>query len=328
MTFKSHKISVVIPAYKVKDHLLKVIDSIGPEVSYIYVVDDCCPQESGAWAQKQCNDKRVRYIHNEFNLGVGGAVINGYYAAVREGADVVVKIDGDGQMNSELIPQFVNPIIKGDADYTKGNRFYDLSSLEGMPPIRVFGNAILSFMTKFSAGYWNLFDPTNGFTAIHKNIILNLPLEKISKRYFFETDMLFRLYILRAKVKDIPMKSLYGNEISNLKIKKIFLEFLLMHIKNFCKRIFYCYYLRDMSIASIELPVGLFLFLFGVIYGLWNWIEAFSTGAVTPAGTIMLSALPTLVGLQLLLGFFAYDINSEPTEAISSLLEEADHKLK
>jgi len=316
------KISVVIPSFKVRDHILKVISAIGPEVSNIFIVDDACPEETGSFVALNCTDNRVKIIYNETNLGVGGAVLVGYLAAISNGADIIVKIDGDNQMDPALIPIFITPIRSGRADYTKGNRFYDLSGLSGMPYLRILGNAVLSFMTKLSAGYWSLFDPTNGYTAIHRKIVLNLPLEKISKRYFFETDMLFRLYILRAKVMDIPMHSKYGDEISNLKISNVLGEFLLKHLKNFFKRIFYCYYLRDLSIASIELPMGVLLFLFGIIFGIWSWMQAFQSDISTPAGTIMLSALPTLMGLQLILSFLAYDISSTPSEAIHPILLE------
>ena len=138
---------------------------------------------------------------------------------------VVVKVDGDGQMDPRLIPSFVYPILRGEADYTKGNRFFDLESVRTMPRFRLLGNAILSFMTKLSSGYWNLFDPTNGFTAIHTDVARHLPFDKISRRYFFETDILFRLNTLRAVVVDVPMEAKYGDEVSNLKISKIVLEF-------------------------------------------------------------------------------------------------------
>lgn len=317
------KISVVIPSFKVRAQILKVISEIGPEVSNIYIVDDACPEESGNFVASNCADTRVKIIHNEFNLGVGGAVVVGYLAAIRDGAEIIIKIDGDYQMDPALIPFFIAPIRDGRADYTKGNRFYDLSGLSGMPHLRILGNAILSFMTKLSAGYWGIFDPTNGYTAVHRKIVLNLPLEKISKRYFFETDMLFRLYILRAKVMDIPMRSKYGDEISNLRISSILGEFLYKHVKNFFKRIFYCYYLRDLSIASIELPIGAILFLFGILFGIFSWVQAFQNEISTPAGTIMLSALPTLMGLQLILSFLAYDISSTPSEAIHPILLES-----
>ncbi|TDK56684.1 glycosyltransferase family 2 protein [Pseudomonas moraviensis] len=305
-------IAVVIPSYKVRLHILALIENIGPEVHRIYVVDDQCPEGSGDHVQAHCVDPRVSIIRHVLNQGVGGAVMSGYTAAIADGMDIIVKVDGDGQMDPSLIPDFIQPIILGEADYTKGNRFFDLEELRAMPKARLFGNAVLSFINKFSSGYWNLFDPTNGFTAIHRDVASHLPFAKISQRYFFETDILFRLNILRAVVVDVPMDAKYGEEVSGLKISKILGEFLFKHGRNFFKRIFYSYYLRDMSLASIELPMGLILFLFGSIYGGYHWAYSASEGVQTPAGTVMLSALPVILGLQLVLAFLGHDINSVP----------------
>jgi hypothetical protein len=206
----------------------------------------------------------------------------------------------------------VAAIVAGEADYTKGNRFFDMEAVHAMPNIRLLGNAVLSFMTKLSSGYWNLFDPTNGYTAIQVDVVKRLPFDKISKGYFFETDMLFRLNTIRAVVVDVPMNAKYNNEISNLRISKIMSEFIVKHGINFFKRIVYNYYLRDMSLASIELPVGLGLLLFGVGFGAYHWLESSQTGVPAPAGTVMLSALPIIMGVQFVLGFIAYDISSSP----------------
>lgn len=310
------KICVVIPAYKVKSHILQVVGGIGDEVSKIYVVDDCCPVGSGEFVRENCTDRRVVVIRNESNLGVGGAVMTGYRAAITDGMDIIVKVDGDGQMDPALIPDFVQPILAGEADYTKGNRFFDLEKISTMPGVRLFGNAVLSFMTKLSSGYWNLFDPTNGYTAIHTRVASHLPFTKISNRYFFETDILFRLNTLRAVVVDIPMDAKYCDEVSNLKISRILGEFLAKHLRNLSKRIFYNYYLRDLSLASIELPLGLLLLLFGLSFGGWHWFFAVREGISTPTGTVMLSALPTLMGMQLVLAFLAYDIASIPVQPL------------
>lgn len=306
------RIAVVIPCYKVTRHILEVIASIGSEVWRIYVVDDACPDGSGEFVQKQCLDQRVHVLKHEHNQGVGGAVMTGYRAAIDDGAEVIVKVDGDGQMDASLIPNFIEPILAGEADYTKGNRFFDLEEIRAMPGMRLFGNAVLSFMTKFSSGYWDLFDPTNGYTAIHADVARHLPFKKISCRYFFETDMLFRLNTMRAVVVDVPMDAKYKDEVSNLRISKIMGEFLVKHGRNFMKRIFYNYYLRDLSLASIELPLGLMLLMGGTGFGLYHWFESAREGAATPAGTVMLAALPMLMGLQLLLAFLGYDIASVP----------------
>ncbi len=236
----------------------------------------------------------------------------GYQAAIDDGMEIFVKIDGDNQMDPSLLHKFVEPIIRGEADYTKGNRFFDLEEIRQMPKIRLFGNAALSFMTKVSSGYWDLFDPTNGYTAIHRDAAKHLPFSKISRRYFFETDMLFRLNTLRAVVIDIPMDAKYADEVSNLKISKIIGEFFVKHMRNFGKRIFYNYYLRDMSLASLELPVGIFLVIIGALFGLSHWATSLQSGIATSAGTVMLSALPVILGTQFILAFLGYDIQSIP----------------
>lgn len=310
------RIAVVIPTFKACKHILEVIRLIGPEVDRIYVVDDCCPDNSGDFVAENCKDRRVSIIHHVENQGVGGAVMTGYKAAIEDGMTILVKIDSDGQMDPALIMDFLAPIINGDADYTKGNRFFDLEKVRSMPKLRLFGNAMLSLMCKLSSGYWNLFDPTNGYTAIHADVARYLPFDKISRRYFFETDMLFRLNTFRAMVVDVPMEAKYGDEVSNLRISKIVGEFFVKHLRNFSKRIFYNYYLRDMSLASIELPVGLVLLGFGLIYGGYHWIHSAQVGVPTPAGTVMLSALPILAGIQLLLGFIGYDMSSVPVRTV------------
>ncbi|MDP5238446.1 glycosyltransferase family 2 protein [Uliginosibacterium sp. 31-16] len=312
-------ISVVIPCYKVSAHILGVIKSIGPEVDAIFVVDDCCPEKSGALVESACTDPRVKVVYHSINQGVGAAVMSGYSAAIGAGADVIVKIDGDGQMDPRLIPAFVDPVMTGVADYAKGNRFFDLEEIRAMPKIRLFGNAVLSFMTKLSSGYWDLFDPTNGYTAIHADVARHLPFKKISSRYFFETDMLFRLNTLRAVVVDVPMDAKYGDEVSSLRISRIVGEFLVKHARNFIKRIFYNYYLRDMSLASIELPLGLLLFAFGGAFGLYHWVKSFYEGVATPVGTVMLAVLPILMGTQFILAFLGGDIASVPRRPLHKL---------
>ncbi len=309
-------IAVVIPCYRVRPHILDVIAAIGSEVSRIYVIDDCCPEGSGQLVQEKCTDSRIHIIWHPENRGVGGALKSGYRQAIEDGMNIIVKIDGDGQMDPKLIPLFIRPILAGEVDYSKGNRFYDLEKIRSMPTIRIFGNAVLSMVAKFSTGYWNIFDITNGYTAIHTKVLKKIPLSKISDRYFFETDMLFRLNTIRASAIDIPMDAVYGNEKSNLKISSILVDFISKHLKNSFKRIFYNYFLRDMTIASLELILGVALLGFGICYGLFHWIQAVATSSATPPGTVMLAALPTIAGLQMLLAFVTFDVSNVPSRAI------------
>lgn len=310
------RIAVVIPCYRVADHVMRVLEGIGPQVHAIYVVDDACPEGSGARVRAACADPRVRVLEHPDNQGVGGAVMTGYREAVADGADVIVKIDGDGQMDPALIPLFVAPIVAGQADYTKGNRFYHPDGLRAMPAARLAGNALLSLVAKLSTGYWNLFDVTNGYTAVHARVLRRLQLDKLSARYFFETDMLFRLNTIRAVVIDIPMDAVYAGEPSSLRIGRVAGEFALKNLRNFGKRIAYNYFLRDMTVASLELVAGALLLTFGAVYGGWNWWEHLGTGQPTATGTIMLSVLCMLVGLQMLLAFVAYDVASVPRRPI------------
>ncbi len=309
-------VAVVIPCHRASRHVLAVLAAIPDWVASIHVVDDGCPEQTGRQVETGTDDPRVRVHFNEQNLGVGGAVLRGYAEALACGANVIVKIDGDGQMDPALMRWFVEPILRGEADYTKGNRFFDLSNIRRMPGMRIVGNAALSFMAKLSTGYWDIFDPTNGYTAIHAEVASRLPADKISKRYFFESDLLFRLNTLRAVVIDVPMDARYGDEISGLRISQVLGEFLVMHVRNGFKRIFYNYFLRDLSVASLELVAGSGLMLAGSLYGVHHWFESAQIGVPTAAGTVMLAALPIILGLQFVLGFLSYDIASIPRRPI------------
>jgi glycosyltransferase involved in cell wall biosynthesis len=320
-TIGTMDIAVVIPSFKVRDHILSVLRSIGPEVSRIYVVDDQCPQFSGKFVQEQCQDPRVEVIYNKVNQGVGGATIAGYRRALLEGADIIVKIDGDGQMDPAAIPNLVRPIQKGSADYTKGNRFYALENLEGMPLMRKIGNAGLSFVSKVSSGYWQVMDPANGYTAIHAGALSLLPLAKIERRYFFESDMLFRLNTIRAVVREIPMKAIYGEEKSNLSIFKVLRDFPAKHLCRFVKRVCYSYILRDFNVCSVELLAGVSLLAFGSIFGAYNWYYAAVSQVSTPTGTIMLAVLPIIVGVQLLLAAISTDVINVPKEPLQEIFD-------
>jgi glycosyltransferase involved in cell wall biosynthesis len=226
--------------------------------------------------------------------------------------DVVVKVDGDGQMNPALISSIARPVLEGNADYAKGNRFDSLENLFAMPKIRIFGNAVLSLWSKLSSGYWSVTDPTNGYTAIHRKALEAISLDKLRKSYFFESDLLFRLSIVNAVVMDVPMVSVYGEEKSHLRIRKVLFEFPWRHTVNLLKRVFYKYYLREWSVASFELPLGFGLTIFGAWFGLARYFEASSIGQATTAGQVTLSAVALILGVQLLLSFLSYDVQSEP----------------
>lgn len=317
---KQSKISVILPCYKSSGQVLGVLDKIPPLVDIIYCVDDGCPEKTGKHIEDNNNDTRVKVLYHEQNQGVGGAMVTGYRQALEDGCDVMVKIDSDGQMDPTILQRFIDPILRGQADYTKGNRFYNPEFLEGMPRARIFGNAGLSFLNKFSTGYWQVFDPTNGYTAIHADVLRLMPLDKISKDFFFEADMLFRLGTLRAVVLDIPQKAHYGEEVSNLKIADALRFFGIKHVRNFFKRIIYSYFVRDFHAASIEWILGPALLVFSTFFGISSWIESVSTGNEATPGTVMLAALPFIAGLQLTLSALHFDIQNQPKTTLHTLI--------
>ncbi len=313
-------VAVVIPCYREIDHVLPVIDAIGSEVSHIIVVDDACPLKTGEYVRKNSPDKRLVVIEHDVNTGVGGATMTGYSHAIDLGADIIVKLDGDGQMPPALIPNLIAPIAEGKADYTKGNRFHQLDALRQMPTIRIVGNLVLSFFSKLSSGYWNIFDTNNGFTAIHTKVARLLDFNSISKGFFFESDMLFRLNLLGAVVRDIPMAAIYGNENSHLRIRSIIYEFSVKHCANTVRRIFFTYFVKNFYVASLELVVGKILFLFGVIYGAFRWWQSVNTGIPATAGMVLMAALPIIVGSQLLIAFINFDTQNVPKKPLNRQL--------
>jgi hypothetical protein len=246
-------------------------------------------------------------------MGVGGATISGYREALADGATVIVKIDGDGQMDPGLVERFVEPILKGKADYTKGNRFFDVQLLAAMPRIRLLGNSTLSLINKVVSGYWNVMDPTNGYTAIHSATLRRLPLEKLDPGYFFESDMLFRLGVARAVVMDIPIESRYGGETSSLNVSRAAFEFPGKYLSRLIKRVFYSYFLRDFNAGTVEIVLGILLLFAGTAFGALRWYMSGTSGVPATSGQVMLSALPILLGFQLLISAVAFDIANVPT---------------
>jgi dolichol-phosphate mannosyltransferase len=314
------KIHVVIPCFRVNRQILNVISAIGAEVSAVFVVDDGCPEHCADYVLAHCTDPRVRILRHTHNQGVGAAMVTGMKAAIDAGADVIVKIDGDGQMDPALIEKFVEPIRSARADFTKGNRFYHLGYLRDMPLSRVIGNAGLSFLSKLSSGYWSVMDPTNGYLAIHAKVAHAMPLDELAKGYFFESDLLFQLNLVRAVIEDIPMSSVYRDEKSNLSIPHALAQFSYLHLTRLFKRIFYNYYLRDFNIASLMLLLALPMLGFGVVFGISEWSNSIATGMTVSSGTVMLAALPAILGSQMLLTALQYDMSQQPRTPIHDKL--------
>jgi len=319
---KKPKTAIIIPCYKVAGKIEDIISRIGPDISRIYCIDDACPAGSGDVLDRLAHkETRMTVLHHAVNGGVGASMVTGYRAALNDGMDILVKLDGDGQMPPELVPFLTEPICEGQADYVKGNRFFNITSLRTMPRSRMFGNIILSFMTKISTGYWHLFDPVNGFTALHSGVARELGLEKLSPRYFFESDMLFRLSIIRANIVEVPMESSYEDEVSNMSAFTSALTFPFLHLRNFLKRLGYSYFLRGFSLASLSLVVGIILLVFGLAVGITAWTHSYNSGIPATTGTVMLAALPFLLGVEMLFNFLNFDISNVPKTPIHKYLD-------
>jgi dolichol-phosphate mannosyltransferase len=304
-------LAVVIPAYKVSASLAKVILSLPEIIHHIIVVDDCCPDNSGDIA-KQLGNPRVSVIRHTRNKGVGGAMVTGYRKALELNCDIIVKIDGDGQMNHKYIYEMIKPIMEKRANYVKGNRFYDFGALKAMPIIRLLGNNILSFWVKSASGYWSIMDPTNGYTAIDKEMLMSLPLDKIAKRYFFESDMLIHLNIHNAAVEDVPIPARYGQEKSSLSIVNVLLQFPLLLLIGFVKRMLLRYFIYDFNMASVYIACGVPMFIGAAAFGIYEWIDSCVNNSAKTAGTIMLIALPLIISFNMLLQAIHIDISNCP----------------
>ena len=306
-------ITVVIPCYNVAKHIKDVICNIPDSISYIIAVNDCSKDDTESVLLNLANEnKKIIYIRHEVNQGVGGAMISGYKRSMELNADITIKMDGDGQMDAAYIPALLKPLVNDKADFAKGNRFRDLKALQAMPFSRRIGNLGLSFIIKAASGYWNVFDPTNGFTAIKNETLKSMNFNKIHKRYYFETSMLIELYYANAVVNDIPMKARYGDEVSGLSKTKTLFQFPPKLFIAFMRRLILKYFLFDFNIASIYTIFGLPLFLFGLYYGITNYIKYSSSHIGAPTGTVVIPTLLIILGFQLLLSAVSYDITNYP----------------
>lgn len=312
---ESYHICVIIPAYNVERHIINVVTHIPLNVRSIVVVDDCSPDNSAQVIQS-CLSSRVHLVRHAVNQGVGGAMLTGYAKALELGADIIVKMDGDDQMDPSYLLDLVRPIIEGHADYTKGNRFLHSYALGQMPLARRIGNFGLTFLTKLASGYWNMFDPNNGYTAIHRNVVQLLNTNVIARRYFFESSMLIELRRINAVVRDVPMPARYGSEVSSMSLRRVLIDFPERLLIGFFRRLRWQYFLYNFTAASLLIISALPLIAFGLIWGLYYWYVSITSGRIATTGTVLIAVLPIIVGVQFLVQALVLDIMSVPHEAI------------
>lgn len=309
--YKEHRIAVVIPAHNEARHVGQVIQGMPEFVDHMIVVDDNS-QDATRDVALATEDPRLILLRTTQQEGVGGAVILGYRKGVGLGSDIVVKMDGDGQMPPEYLSSLLDAVIDQGYDYAKGNRFLAGESLAQMPKHRIFGNVVLTFMTKLASGYWHIFDPQNGYTAIKADALRVLDLDRINKSYFFENDVLIQLNFFGFRVKDVAIPARYGEEESGINLFQVSFTFPFLLLRRYFRRVYQKYVLRDFSPIALLLFLGLPLFLWGVLFGVYIWIKSSITGHYTATGTIMLALLPLILGFQLLLQAFVMDIQETP----------------
>ena len=309
--YKSAVIAVVVPAYNEEQHVGEVLRTMPALVDRMFVVDDCSTDGTARIAGAS-GDPRVTLLRTPRNLGVGAAMVVGYRAALESGADVVVKMDGDGQMLPDALPTLLDAVVERGADYAKGNRLLQRELAQHMPFDRILGNVVLTFLTKLASGYWNVFDPQNGYTAVRASALRVLPLVRIHPGYFFENDMLVRLNIHNFRVVDVPMAPVYNTEQSHLRIPAVMSTFPLLLVRRFFHRVVEKYVLRDFSPIALFLFLGLASLAFGVGVGVYLYVRGWMTGMPAPTGTIIVSLLAQVVGFQLCLQAIVLDIQATP----------------
>lgn len=307
-----NRISVIIPCYKVSSNIEKVVGELSDDIAEIILVNDCSPDNTGEIISRlAAQDARITVVNNTVNQGVGGAMAAGFKEALRHDFDIAVKLDGDGQMDSARIGQLVAPIATGEYDFAKGNRFHDRKKLQSMPWIRRFGNFGMSFLVKISSGYWHISDPTNGFFAISKATLERVDMERLSKRFFFESSLLCELYFTGARIKDVPMPAIYADEKSNLSVTKSLFTFPPKLFARWCHRIWMRYFVYDFNLGSVYFSFGTISFLFGLIFGICKWIQFANLDIAAPTGTIMIAVITLILGFQLLLAAIQYDLTAK-----------------
>jgi glycosyltransferase involved in cell wall biosynthesis len=312
---RTPKIAVVIPCYRVAAHIRDVIRNMPTYIWKIIIVDDCSPDNT-AQVISAMADSRIVLVRHEVNQGVGGAMVTGYRTALDLGAEIVVKMDGDDQMDPACLPDLIGPLLERKADYAKGNRWGHSECLASMPPARRWGNLGLSFLAKFASGYWTIFDPCNGYTAIRAEVLRQLPLERVARSYFFEISMLVQLNILGAVVRDVRMPARYGTEVSSLRVSRILLQFPSRLLLAMGSRIWRRYFINDFSPVTLFMLMGLSLSGFGLVDGIYGWVRSSATGLTATAGQVMIATMPILLGFQLLLQALNLDMTSEPKKAL------------
>lgn len=310
--YKKLSIGVAVPAYNEEKLIEKTITTAPSFVDHIVVINDCSKDSTLSIIKKlQKNDKRIFIIDNKFNRGIGYSLSNGLRKAAELGCDRVAVMAGDAQMDPEQFAPMLDSMEKRNLDFIKGNRFMHFDALKTMPAYRKFGNIVVTILTKFATGYYSIFDTQNGYVIYTKDVIDRMPWHLIGERYEFENTILIGLSIIDAKVGDIAMPAIYGDETSTIGLLSATTRVLKSLFKGFWQRIYFKYVLYGFHPIALFLFVGLFLMTCGILGSVWILVEKIAYAQSPTSGTIMLAILPIILGIQLLLTALVMDVIEE-----------------
>ena len=225
------RIGAVVLAYKVAEQIERVLRTMPEFVDKVYVINDASPDDTAAVIRRAA-DKRVAVLNHGRNAGPGAGLYAGLVGAAWDGMDVVVKVDGDGQMNPDRMIDLIYPILIKDADYTKGERLSLSPLAHGMPRVRLVGNKILTQMTRAVCGGGRICDTQNGYVAMNSAVLLELVCLRFCSSYGYLNDILVKVHHLGYRTADVPMPAVYGNEKSSVRFGKyvITLSLLLLRL--------------------------------------------------------------------------------------------------
>src|SRR5919108_125146 len=261
------RVAVVVPARDEEALIGGTLAGIPDFVDRVYVVDDDSRDGTATRAQ-EAGDPRVEVISHPENEGVGAAIVTGYRRALAEGIDVACVMAGDGQMDPADLERIAAPVVRGEVDYSKANRLFTGQAWQLMPRHRYLGNAVLSMLTKIASGYWHVADSQSGYTAISRETLEQLDLDRIYPRYGFPNDMLVHLNVWNARVRDVPSRPIYGvGERSGIRLGKVIPSIAWLLLKGFFWRLREKYVIRDFHPLVLFYSLGLFLLGAGIVLG-------------------------------------------------------------
>jgi glycosyltransferase involved in cell wall biosynthesis len=302
-------VAVVVPAHNEEELIGGTLAGIPEFVDRVYVVDDHSRDATATRAQES-GDARVEVISHQENEGVGAAIVTGYRRALTEGIDVTCVMAADGQMDPADLENIVIPVARGEVDYAKANRLFTGQAWQLMPRHRYLGNAVLSMLTKIASGYWHVADSQSGYTAISRETLERLDLERIYPRYGFPNDMLVHLNVWNARVRDVPSRPIYGvGERSEIKLRRVVPSIAWLLLKGFLWRLREKYVIRDFHPLVFFYALGILLTLAGLVLGaVETFLRLRGNELTTP--TMILVALLLISGSQFTLFAMWFDMES------------------